>query len=149
LRRTGIVKVGAATVAAGAGVILALTSVMAHTSQAAALHVPTKSAAASIMKTIEAKQDASEAAALLAAEQKKAAKLAARVQFEAAQAAEEANESTTAEAHEDSSSTGAETDTDTDTENDTTEVDTDTDQTQDGPGDTGDTQDTTDSQSGD
>ena len=126
MRRTGIIKVGAATVAAGAGVILALTSVMAHTSQAAALHVPSKSAVASIMNTIEDKQDAAEAAALLAREQAKAAKAAARLQREAAAAAEEAAESSATEANEDSTTV---TETDNDNETDT---DTDTD-TQEGP----------------
>jgi hypothetical protein len=152
LRRTGIIKVGAATVAAGAGVILALTSVMAHTSQAAALHAPSKSGVASIMNTVENQQDAAEASALLAQEQAKAAKLAAKVQFEAAQAAEEANESTTAEANEDSTGTGTDTDTDNETETDATEVDTDTDATETDTQDTQDateTQDTSDSTSGD
>ena len=148
MRRSGIIKVGAAAVAAAAGVILALTSVMAHTSQAAAVHVPLKSTVASIMNTIEDKQDSAEAAALLAREQAKAAKAAARLQREAAAAAEEAAESATAETNEDSTNV-TETDTDNETENDATEVDTDTNtdqtDTQDGP----DIQDATDSQSGD
>ena len=126
MRRTGIMKLGAAAVAAGAGVILAITSVMAHTSQATALHVPTQSSAASIMATVHSQQKAAEAAALLAAEQAKAAKLAAKLKFEAAVAAEEANESTGTEANEDGTSV---TETDTDNETDT---DTDTD-TQEGP----------------
>ena len=126
MRRTGIIKVGAATVAAGAGVILALTSVMAHTSQAAALHVPSKSAVASIMNTFEEKQDAAEAAALLAREQAKAAKAAAKLQREAAAAAEEAAESSATEASE--HATVTETDTDNDNEdNHATEVDNDND----------------------
>ena len=129
MRRTGIIKVGAAAVAAGAGVILALTSVMAHTSQAAALHVPSKSGVASIMNTFEDKQDAAEAAALLAREQAKAAKAAAKLQREAAAAAEEAAESSATEAAEDATVT--ETDNDNDNEdNDATEVDNDTDQTE-------------------
>lgn len=94
MRRSGIFKVGAAAVAAGAGVILAITSVMAHTSQAAVtLHVPSKSAVASLMANIEDKQDAADAAALLAAEQNKAAQLAEKAQDDAAKAAEEAAES--------------------------------------------------------
>ena len=125
LRRTGLIRVGAATVAAGAGLVLALTSVMAHTSQTASLHSPSKSAAASIMNTVEDKQDAAEAAALLAREQAKAAKAAAKLQREAAKAAEEAAESSATEANEDS--TAAETDNDNETENDATEVDNDND----------------------
>jgi hypothetical protein len=126
LRRTGIIKVGSAAVAAGAGVILALTSVMAHTSQAAALHVPSKSGVASIMNTFEDKQDAAEAAALLAKEQAKAAKLAAKLKHEAAVAAEEAAESSATEAAE--HATVTETDNNNDNEdNDATEVDNDND----------------------
>jgi FKBP-type peptidyl-prolyl cis-trans isomerase len=148
LRRTGFIKVGAATVAAGAGVILALTSVMAHTSQAAALHVPSKSGVASIMNTIEDKQDAAEAAALLAREQAKAAKAAAKLQREAAAAAEEAAETSATEANEDSTTvTETDTDNDNETEGADTEVDNDTDQTE--THDTTDTQDATDTESGD
>lgn len=131
MRRSGILKVGAATVAAAAGVILAITSVMAHTSQAAVLHVaPSKSLVASLMTSIEDKQDASEAAELLAAEQRKAARLAAKLQHQAAVAAEEAAESSPTEAAEDSTVTAP------DTDNETADTDTDT---QDGP----DTQDNT------
>lgn len=72
--------------------ILALTSVMAHSSQSVAMHAPSKSGLASIMNTVEAQQDATEAAELLAAEQKKAARLAAKIQHDAAVAAEEAAE---------------------------------------------------------
>jgi hypothetical protein len=135
LRRSGILKVGAATVAAAAGVILAITSVMAHTSQATALHVaPSKSLVASLMTSIEDKQDAAEAAELLAAEQRKAARLAAKLQHQAAVAAEEAAESSATEAAEDSTVTAP------DTDNETADTDTDTDtDTQDGP----DTQDNT------
>jgi hypothetical protein len=100
LRRSGIIKVGAATVAAGAGLILALTSVMAHTSQPATVHVPSKSVVSSFMVTFADKQDAAEAAGLLAAEQKKAAKLAAKIKHDAAVAAEEAAESSATEAAE-------------------------------------------------
>ncbi len=146
MRRTGFIKVGAAAVAAGAGVILALTSVMAHTSQAAALHVPSKSGVASIMNTFEDKQDAAEAAALLAREQAKAARAAANLQREAAAAAEEAAESPATEAAE--HATVTETDTDNETEdNDATEVDNDTDQNE--TQDSQDSHDATHSGSGD
>jgi hypothetical protein len=142
LPRTRIFKVGAATVAAGAGVILAITSVMAHSTPAATLHVISKSAVASQMNAIEDKQDAAEAAALLSAEKKKAEALAAKVQREAAKAAEEAAESTATEAAEDS--TVAETDTDTDNDATKTEVE----QTGDHQ-DSGDNHDTQGSDSGD
>ena len=149
LPRTRIFKVGAATVAAGSGVILAITSVMAHSAPAATLHVTSKSAVASQMNALDERQDAAEAAALLAAEKKKAEALAAKVQREAAKAAEEAAESTATEAAEDS--TVEETDNDNDATE--TEVDNDTDQTEvEQTGDhqdSGDNQDTEGSDSGD
>jgi Skp family chaperone for outer membrane proteins len=145
LLRTRIYKVGAATFAAGLGVILAITSVAAHSAQTVKLHATTRSAVASQMNVLEEKQDAAEAAALLAAEKAKATALAAKLQREAAKAAEEAAEPSTTEAAEDSTVTK----TDTDTENDATEteVDTDTDQTE--TQDTGDTQETQGTDSGD
>jgi hypothetical protein len=147
LPKTRIFKVGAATFAAGVGAILAITSVMAHSAPATTLHVNLKSAVASQINALEDKQDAAEAAALLAAEQNKAEALAAKVQREAAKAAEEAAESSGAEAAEDS--TVAESDNDA-TE---TEVDHDTDQTEvqdtGDHQDSGDIQDTESSDSGD
>jgi Skp family chaperone for outer membrane proteins len=151
LPKTTISKVGAATVAAGAGVILAITSVMAHSAPAATLHVTSTFAVASQMNALEERQDAVEAAALLAAEKKKAEALAAKVQREAAKAAEEAAESTATEAAEDS--TVEETDNDTDNEATETEVDNDTDQTEvqdtGDHHDSGDAHDTESSDSGD
>jgi hypothetical protein len=151
LPKTRIFKVGAATFAAGVGVILAITSVLAHSAPAATLHVISKSAVASQMNALEDKQDAAEAAELLAAEKKKAEELAAKVQREAAKAAEEAAESSATEAAEDSPV--AETDNDTDNDASETEVDNDTDQTEVQQAgdheDSGDTQDTESSDSGD
>ena len=149
--RTRIFKVGAATFAAGAGVILAITSVMAHSASATTLHANLSSAVASQMNALEDKQDAAEAAALLAAEKNKAEALAAKVQREAAKAAEEAAESSATEAAEDS--TVAEADDTSDNDATETEVDNDTDQTEvqdtGDHQDFGDTQDTEGSDSGD
>jgi Skp family chaperone for outer membrane proteins len=144
LPRTRIVKVGAATFAAGVGVILAITSVLAHSAPSATLHVISGSAVASQMNALEDKQDAAEAAAELAAEKKQAEALAAKVQREAAKAAEEAAESSAAEAAEDTSV--AETD-NNDNDATETEVDNDTDQTQ--VEQTGDHQDSGDKQGSD
>jgi hypothetical protein len=92
LPRTRLFKVGAATVAATAGVILAITSVMAHSTQAATLHANSKSVATSTLKAEEQKERAAAAAALLAAQQRKAAQLAAKAQAEAAESAADATE---------------------------------------------------------
>jgi hypothetical protein len=123
LPKTRIFKVGAATFAAGVGVILAITSVVAHSAPASTVHLSVKSAVASQMNALEDKQDAAEAAAELAAEKKKTEALAAKVQRAAAKAAEEAAETSATEAAEDSPV--AETDNDNETE-----VDNDTDQTE-------------------
>ena len=90
--RTRLFKVGAATVAATAGLVLAITSVTAHSTQAAKLHANSKSVATSALKAEEQKESAASAAALLAAQQRKAAKLAAKAQAEAAEAATDATE---------------------------------------------------------
>ena len=100
MRRTRLLKVGAATVAAGAGVILALTSVMAHSTQAPTRHVAAKSVSGMLTVTkasglkVEGAIKAAEAAEL-AAEQKAAADAAAAAAAEATQdAAEVAAEAT-------------------------------------------------------
>jgi membrane protein involved in colicin uptake len=120
------------------GVILAITSAMAHSAPATTVHLNLKSAVASQMNALEDKQDAAEAATLLAAEKAEAEQLAAKLQRDAAKAAEEAAESSATEAAEDS--TVAETDTDTDA----TETEVDTDQTE--VQDTGNHQDSGDTQ---
>jgi len=127
LPKTRVFRVGAATFAAGVGVILAISSVMAHSAPASTVHLSIKSAVVSQMNALEDKQDAAEAAAELAAEKKKAEALAAKAQREAAKAAEEAAESSATEAAEDSQV--AETENDTDNDASETEVDNDTDQT--------------------
>ena len=128
LPRTRIFKIGAATFAAGIGVILAITSVAAHSTQTVRVHANTKSAAASQMHAFKAKHDA----ALLAAEKAKATALAAKLQREAAKAAEEAAETAAAEAAEDGTANQNETDTDNDTTDNEVDndVDNDTDQTE-------------------
>jgi cobalamin biosynthesis protein CobT len=100
LQKNNVFKIGAATVAAAAGAILAITSVGAHTGSVAvrtdsmAVHVAKapaltgKSAIASMIAGLEAK----EAAIKLAAAQKKAALLAARLAKLKADAAAEAAE---------------------------------------------------------
>jgi hypothetical protein len=122
-------KVGAAVIAAAAGVVLAITSVAAHSSQAApaagksvagnmieaariAAFPLVKSDPAASMLTIEQIQDeeaaeaAAEAAALLAQQQKEAAEAALKAQQEAAEAAAEAAEDAAEEAEEDPDETG-------------------------------------------
>lgn len=109
--RTNVLKVGLATGAAIAGVILAITSVAAHSTQASTLH-QSKSVIGSLIEAAnsaslpfvapdpalngvkdsmetEAENDAAE---LLAAQQKAAAELAAEQAAAAAKAAEEAAE---------------------------------------------------------
>jgi hypothetical protein len=126
LPRTRIFKVGAATVAAAAGVILAITSVMAHSTSTSTLHASGKSVAASALQAEEQKERAAAAAALLAAEQRKAAQLAAKAQKEAAEAQAEAAESAaeaqdeTADATEPADTTQTEDKTGPDTEHDFT-----------------------------
>ena len=142
LPRTRIFKIGAATFAAGVGVILAITSVAAHSTQSVKVHATTNSAVASQMHAFKAKSDAAKAAALLAAEKAKATRLAAKLQREAAKAAEEAAETGAAEADEDAP-VQEPADTDTENEDADTEVDNDSDQTE--TQDAGDTQDTGDS----
>ena len=134
---------GVATVAAGAGVILAITSVMAHSTQSASVHASSKSAIASLMNTADLKQDAAERTAQIEAAKTKAMALAAKIAKQQAAAAEEAAESTTDEANEDGVANQTETDTDNDTtETDNETADTDNDQTQ-----TEDNNDTTDTES--
>ena len=111
--RTNVLKVGLATGAAIAGVILAITSVAAHSTQASTLH-QSKSVVGSLLEAansaslpfvapdpalsgvrdsveLEAENDAAE---LLAAQQKAAAELAAEQAAAAAKAALEAAEQT-------------------------------------------------------
>lgn len=100
LQKNNVFKIGAATVAAAAGVILAITSVGAHTGSVAvrsdslAVHAAKapalngKSTIGSMVSALEAK----EAAAKLAAAQKKAALLAAKLAKLKAEAAAEAAE---------------------------------------------------------
>lgn len=110
--RTNVLKVGLATGAAIAGVILAITSVAAHSTQASTLHQTSKSVVGSLIEAansaslpfvapdpplsgvrdsveLEAETDAAE---LLAAQQKAAAELAAEQAEAAAKAAAEAAE---------------------------------------------------------
>ena len=83
MSRNTVFKIGAATVAAAAGAILAITSVTAQPStqvtplQVSALHVNGKSAIASLIAQFEQKEAAAKTAKLLAAQKKKAAALAA------------------------------------------------------------------------
>ena len=83
MSRNTVFKVGAATVAAAAGAILAITSVTAQPStqvtplQVSALHANGKSAIASLIAQFEQKEAAAKTAKLLAAQKKKAAALAA------------------------------------------------------------------------
>ena len=94
MSRNTVFKIGAATVAAAAGAILAITSVAAQPStQVSALPVSTlhangKSAIASLIAGFEQKEAAAKAAKLLAAQKKKAAALAALAAKKAAEAAE-------------------------------------------------------------
>lgn len=110
--RTNVLKIGLATGAAIAGVILAITSVAAHQTQASTVHQSAKSLVGSLVEAansaslpfvaadplnsvsdsveLEAEADAAE---LLAAQQKAAAELAAEQAAAAAKAAEEAAES--------------------------------------------------------
>jgi len=123
-------------------VILAITSVMAHSTQSASVHASSKSAIASLMNTADLKQDAAERTAQIEAAKTKAMALAAKIAKQQAAAAEEAAESTTDEANEDGVANQTETDTDNDTETDNETADTDNDQTQ-----TEDNNDTTDTES--
>ena len=83
MSRNTVFKIGAATVAAAAGAILAITSVTAQPStqvtplQVSALHANGKSAIASLIAQFEQKEAAAKTAKLLAAQKKKAAALAA------------------------------------------------------------------------
>lgn len=83
MSRNTVFKIGAATVAAAAGAILAITSVTAQPStqvtplQVSALHANGKSAIASLIAEFEQKEAAAKTAKLLAAQKKKAAALAA------------------------------------------------------------------------
>ena len=98
MRRTRILKVGAATVAAGAGVILALTSVMAHSTQTAPRHVASKSVSGMLTVTkttglkVEGAIKAAEAAELAAKQKAAADAAAAEAQQDAAEAAAEAQQ---------------------------------------------------------
>jgi hypothetical protein len=107
LSKNSVFKIGAATVAAAAGAILAITSVGANSGSVAvrtnslATHVATAPAVTgtSAISSMVAGLEAKEAAAKLAAQQKKAAMLAARLaKLKAAAAAEaaEANQTPTA-----------------------------------------------------
>lgn len=85
--RTRIFKVGVATVAAGAGVILAITSVMAHSTPST-----THLSASGVHTDATVNGEAAEQAAQLAAKQKAAAAAAAEAQQAAAEAAAEAQQ---------------------------------------------------------
>ncbi len=86
-----IVKVGAASVAAGVGVILAITSVMAHAAPVVTLHANSSHVVTSVMTAVQLRQDALDQAAFLAAEKIKAADAAEALQ-DAAEAAAEAQQ---------------------------------------------------------
>lgn len=94
MSRNTVFKIGAATVAAAAGAILAITSVAAQPStqvsarQVSTLHATGKSAVTSLIADFEQKEAAAKAAKLLAAQKKKAAALAALAAKKAAEAAE-------------------------------------------------------------
>lgn len=94
MSRNTVFKIGAATVAAAAGAILAITSVTAQPStqvsalQVSTLHATGKSAVTSLIADFEQKEAAAKAAKLLAAHKKKAAALAALAAKKAAEAAE-------------------------------------------------------------
>lgn len=94
MSRNAVFKIGAATVAAAAGAILAITSVTAQPStqvsalQVSTLHATGKSAVTSLIADFEQKEAAAKAAKLLAAQKKKAAALAALAAKKAAEAAE-------------------------------------------------------------
>ena len=93
MSRNTVFKIGAATVAAAAGAILAITSVTAQPStqvtplQVSALHANGKSAIASLIAEFEQKEAAAKTAKLLAAQKKKAAALAALAAKKNAEAA--------------------------------------------------------------
>jgi hypothetical protein len=92
--RNIVFKIGAATVAAAAGAILAITSVTAQPStqvstlQVSTLHANGKSAIASLIAEFEQKEAAAKAAKVLATQKKKAAALAALAAKDQAEAAE-------------------------------------------------------------
>jgi hypothetical protein len=92
--RNTVFKIGAATVAAAAGAILAITSVTAQPStqvspnQVSTVHANGKSAIGSLIADFEQKEAAAKAAKLLAAQKKKAAALAALAAKKKAEAAE-------------------------------------------------------------
>lgn len=94
MSRNIVFKIGAATVAAAAGAILAITSVTAQPStqvstlQVSTLHANGKSAIASLIVEFEQKEAAAKAAKVLAAQKKKAAALAALAAKDQAEAAE-------------------------------------------------------------
>ncbi len=94
MSRNTVFKLGAATVAAAAGAILAITSVTAQPStqvspnQVSTVHANGKSAIGSLIADFEQKEAAAKAAKLLAAQKKKAAALAALAAKEKAEAAE-------------------------------------------------------------
>jgi hypothetical protein len=92
--RNIVFKIGAATVAAAAGAILAITSVTAQPStqvstlQVSTLHANGKSAIASLIAEFEQKEAAAKAAKVLATQKKKAGALAALAAKDQAEAAE-------------------------------------------------------------
>lgn len=104
MQKNNLFKIGAATVAAAAGAILAITSVGAHTGSVAlrtdslAVHAAKASAlnGKSTISSMIAGLEAKEAAIKLAAAQKKAALLAAKLKAEAAAEAAEADAAPTA-----------------------------------------------------
>lgn len=115
---TRIVKAGAATLAAGAGVILAITSVMAHSTPTATLHVHTKSA---IGLLTVAKLDAQKGAAEEQADTTEVATAAAAAEAnqDAAEAAAEAQQEAIADAQEQAAAQQEETSDENQNENQT------------------------------
>jgi hypothetical protein len=88
--RNTVFKIGAATAATAVGVILAISSVSAHPTQAApasTLHATSVSVTGNVVTWARQKEAAVKAAALLAAQKKEAAELAAKAAKQKAHAA--------------------------------------------------------------